>query len=265
MFIEYKGDFIMAVKKATDENIQAAELIALRQQFNSLVGQLKELELTIASTYVTKAYMNTYVEHMLGELMPVHDPFTENSSIIGYVPLDIEKVLKHFQNIGGTYAVYDYREILIDYDKAARKGNINPYIAIAQMAKETDFGRSWWSQRPRRNPAGIGVTGEKSQEEKPKDLWAFDSSENVWKKGYSFPSWEISTQAHIGHLLAYAYKDAELNDDQKYLIATDPRARFIPVAIRGKVKILKDLDGLWAVPGHFYGRSIATIANALRT
>lgn len=248
----------------TDINTLAADMIALRERVKALSNQINEFTQQVAGTYTTKAYLETYVEHMLGELIPIHDPYTENSLIIGYTPLDIEKALKHFQNIGGTYAVYDYREILVNYDKAAHKGNINPYIAIAQMCKETDFGRSWWSQRPRRNPAGIGVTGEKSRKEQDKSSWAFDNSENIWKKGYSFPSWEISAQAHIGHLLAYAYKDAELNDDQAYLVATDPRARFIANNVRGTVKTLKDLDGKWANPGLGYGRSISVLANALR-
>jgi hypothetical protein len=251
-------------KVAIDETVANAELLYLREQVATLTAQLRELEATVASTYVTKAYVQTYIDNMLGDIMPVSDPMTENTSVIGYVPLDIEKVLKRFQNIGGTYTLYDYRKILLDYDKAAEKGNINPYIAVAQMVKEADWGRSWWSQRPRRNPAGIGVTGEKSQQQQPRDTWAFDEGENIWKKGYSFPSWEVSTQAHIGHLLAYAYTDSQLNDDQKYLVATDPRAKFIPATKRGKVKLLKDLDGNWAVPGIGYGRSIATLANALK-
>ncbi len=255
----------MAKKAAVDETVANAELLYLREQVSSLATQLKELEAKVESTYVTKAYVQTYVEHMLGEVMPVEDKLTENTSVIGYVPLDIEKVLKRFQNIGGAYTLYDYRKILIAYDKAAEMGNINPYIAVAQMVKEADWGRSWWSQRPRRNPAGIGVTGEKSTKEQDKNSWAFDEGENIWKKGYSFPSWEVSSQAHIGHLLAYAYTNSELNDDQAYLVATDPRARFIPATTRGKVKLLKDLDGKWAVPGVGYGRSIATLANALRT
>lgn len=231
----------------------------------TLQEQINTLRETLESAYVTKAYMQTYIEHILGELMPIHDPLTDSSTISGYIALDIERVLKHFQNIGGTYTLNDYRKILIAYDKAAEQGNINPYIAVAQMAKETNFARSFWSQRPRRNPAGIGVTGEKSAKEQDKNTWAFDSSENVWKKGYSFISWEVSSQAHIGHLLAYIHKDTELTEAQNYLVATDPRARFIAANTRGTVKLLKDLDGKWAVPGIGYGRSIATIANALRT
>lgn len=252
-------------KVIVDETTLQAQLIALQEKVKALETLIREEIDIIKSTYATQSYVATYTEYMLGELMPVHDAFTENTSIIGYTPLDIEKVLKHFRNIGGLYTMGDYRSILMSYDKAAKQGNVNPYLAVAQMVKEADWGRSWWSQRPRRNPAGIGVTGEKSETQQDKNSWAFDSGENVWKKGYSFPSWDVSAQAHIGHLLAYAYKDTELNDEQRYLVAVDPRARFIPDSIRGKVKLLKDLDGRWAQPGVGYGRSIATLANALRT
>ena len=248
----------------TNEELEG-KITAQDAKIASLLAELNELADQIKAEYASKRYVNTYVEQMLGDIMPTDNPLVDNSNIVGYTPLDIEKVLKHFKNIGGSYTLNDYRKILTAYDKAAEKGNINPYIAVAQMVKETDWGRSWWSQRPRRNPAGIGVTGEKSSQAQDKDSWAFDSNKNEWKKGYSFPSWEVAAQAHIGHLLAYAYKDEELNDDQRYLVANDPRAKFIPKETRGRVKTLKDLDGKWAVPGVGYGKSIATLANALKT
>jgi hypothetical protein len=158
----------------------------------------------------------------------------------------------------------DWRSILKSYDDVAKQADINPYILVAQMAKETDWGRSWWSQRPRRNPAGIGVTGETSKEAYDEATWAFDSNKDEWKKGYSFKSWQIAAQAHAGHMLAYLYKDNELTDAQKVLVASDPRAKFIPEKNRGSVDILNDLDGKWASPGVGYGNSIATLANALR-
>ena len=80
----------------------------------------------------------------------------------------------------------------------------------------------------------------------------------------SFPSWEISAQAHIGHLLTYLYKQSTLTEDQVALVAIDPRSKAVSDKVRGTIKLLKDLDGKWAVPGLNYGRSIATLANALK-
>jgi len=133
------------------------------------------------------------------------------------------------------------------------------------MVKETDWTRSWWSQRPRRNPAGIGVTGATSTKEPAdKNAWQLDEDKHIWKQGYAFPDWKISAKAHIGHLLTYAYIQDALTTDQLELVASDPRSKAVSSKIRGTVKKLKDLDGKWAVPGIGYGNSIATIANALK-
>lgn len=246
------------------KGITRAEFTNLQQQVESLRALLQEQQILSESTYATRGYVQTYVEHMLGELMPADTLYTENSEIVGYVPVDIERLLKHFTNLGGTYNLWDYRVILTNYDGTCRDTDIDPYLLIAQMVKETDWCRSWWSQRPRRNPAGIGVTGEtsKTAPETNKEAWAFNGE--VWVKGYSFPSWQISSEAHAGHMCAYLYKNDELTAPQAYCLGVDPRAKFIPEKWRGSVTTLKDLDGKWAFPGIGYGRSIATIANVLK-
>jgi hypothetical protein len=68
---------------------------------------------------------------------------------------------------------------------------VDPLIAVAQLVHETADLTSWWSQRPRRNPAGIGVTGGKD----PK------TGEPL---GVRFPGWSWAVRAHVGRLLAYA-------------------------------------------------------------
>lgn len=248
-----------------DETAVTADIVSLQEQINSLLQRLEDLEQETQDKYATKAYVTEYIDRLVGDLITVSDKLTGTSLIKGYVPLDIERVLPKFVLAKATYNSNDWRSILRSYDTAAKEADLNPYILVAQMAKETDWGRSWWSQRPRRNPAGIGVTGETTKE-KPTDesAWAEDTDNNIWKKGYSFKSWEIAARAHIGHMLAYLYKDNELDSAQKLLVASDPRARFIPTDKRGSVLILNDLDGKWAVPGRGYGNSIATLANALR-
>ena len=247
----------------SDENTMRADIIALQEKLKALEARLTESDAENTARYATKQYVQTYVDTILGDIVPIHDPFTENSNIAGYEPLDVARTLKHFQNLGGSYTLADYRYILAAYDNATHQAKINPYIAIAQMVKETDWCRSWWSQRPRRNPAGIGVTGEKSNKTQDRTSWAL-REDGIWLKGYSFPDWKISAQAHVGHLLTYLHTDDTLTNEQGMLVATDPRSRFVPKEWRGKIKLLKDLDGKWAVPGQFYGRSIATIANVLK-
>lgn len=248
------------------ERVTRADIIHLQEQIDSIRALIQQTQEIIQATYATRTYVQTYTEHILGEMMPIQDPYTENTKIAGYVPLDIDRLLRHFANLGGSYTFWDYRVIITQYDMSMKLANLNPYLLIAQMVKETDWCRSWWSQRPRRNPAGIGVTGEVQKEEPlNKDAWAYRIEDQVWVKGYSFTSWQVSSQAHAGHMLAYLYKDKELDESQEYFVAVDPRAKFIPEKWRGSVKVLKDLDGKWAVPGIGYGKSIATIANVLRT
>ena len=44
---------------------------------------------------------------------------------------------------------------------------MEPVMSLAQMIHETGCLTSWWSQRPRRNPAGIGVTGRTGLDQPP--------------------------------------------------------------------------------------------------
>lgn len=233
------------------------EIATLRQHIIALEGELPD-------RYVTKSFVKMYIEQLLGDFITSSNKLTGLSIIKGYEVLDIDRIINKVPN--STYTRNDWRLILRHYDIVSKRVDINPYIVIAQVIKETDWLRSWWSQRPRRNPAGIGVTGETSTKEQNKNTWAFDSHSNTWKKGYSFSSWEISVKAHVGHMLAYMYKDNELTEEQKATIIYDPRASFIPKENRGSVVILNDLDGKWNISKTTsYGNSIAILANALRS
>jgi len=231
----------------------------MEERINSLERLVKELEAEL-HTYVSRDYLHMYLEQLLGDLIPL-EGYSENSKIVGYTPLNIDRVLRHASRAFVQYNAIDWRNILLAYDDVCKKGNIDPYIAVAQMLKETDWLRSWWSARPRRNPAGIGVTGETSLE-KPAQIkeWSL-KNDGIWIKGYSFPSWEVSAAAHIGHLLSYIYVDEALTNEQRLLTAIDPRRN--KITTRGEVKTLKDLDNKWTTT-QGYGRSIATLANAIK-
>jgi len=238
-------------------------LTLLEESLKELKQTMIEIQRTMESTYATHEYVQTYVQLMVGDSMAVHDQYTENTPIASYVPINTAQIMRHFNQAQQSYTRADWQYIVYHYDTTCKIANINPYIAIAQMVKETDFGRSWWSQRPRRNPVGLGVTGETSETEpKDKKAW-FHREDGLWVKGYSFPDWSISIQAHIGHLLTYLYEESRVRKEWKVFIDIDPRSSF--VKNRGKIKTLKDLDGIWAIPGIGYGRSISIIANVLRT
>ena len=247
-----------------DELALQAQMYELRELIGALLKRIEEHELTIESVYATKQYVQTYTELLIHDILPVDDAYTETSSIKGYKPLDIARVLKHFQNTKSEYTIGDYRYILMAYDTIAKEANINPYFAVAQMIKETDWLRSWWAARPRRNPAGLGVTGETKQSNVRLGAeWAL-RQDITYVRGYSFPDWKISAKAHIGHILGYMYSDKQLTKEQREIVIHDPRRNVIPETIRGKVTQLKDLDGKWNSGAAGYGKSIAILANVLK-
>ena len=123
---------------------------------------------------------------------------------------------------GQTAALSDeqVKDRLVFITNALDAGQPRAVIMIAQMIHETGALTSWWSQRPRRNPAGIGVTGQTRPEKPATGAWQFDEQAGIWKEGVAFPSWkDDSIPAHVGRMLAYALKDSQANDAQRALIA----------------------------------------------
>lgn len=143
----------------------------------------------------------------------------------------------------GGYTRYDVSRIVALY--FAHAGGIDPVLAIAQMAHETGNLSSWWSQRPRRNPAGIGVTG-------------------IAGAGLHFASWDLSVPAHTGRLLAYALLPDKGTAAQKRLIDSALDLRPLPARYRGCAARLAGLENTWAVPGLGYAGKLAAIATAMR-
>ena len=139
---------------------------------------------------------------------------------------------------------------------------MDPVMLLAQMIHETGCLTSWWSQRPRRNPAGIGVTGRTNPTQPATGAWAL--RDGVWAEGVSFPSWkDDSIPAHAGRLLAYALRDDQANDAQRAMIARAMGYRPLPAHFRGVAPTWRGLNGRWAVPGTTYANKIAEIANAI--
>jgi hypothetical protein len=101
--------------------------------------------------------------------------------------------------------------------------------------------------------------------------WAFDERTNVWRHGLSFPSWEVSSRAHLGRLLGYALPDDALNEVQRLLLEEALAWRQLPAALRGSAPILRLLGAShnptgqgWATPGERYGEKIAEVARAIQ-
>jgi hypothetical protein len=148
-----------------------------------------------------------------------------------------------------------------------------PLLLFSQAVAETSAEQanhqwwplsSWWSQPPRHNPAGIGVTGERTSKN-PHDAlhWQLDNRSGIWRKGRAFVDWDEAVQTHVQLLLHYALLDSEMNP-QQLALAEGYFAHTAPAIehIRGKAKTLRGLGGTWAADP-VYGTNIANIANSI--
>jgi hypothetical protein len=144
----------------------------------------------------------------------------------------------------GQYTDADVHAIVTDYYAVAPAVGLDPLLVIAQMVEETGNLTSFWSQRPRRNPAGIGVTGQPGE-------------------GVSFPDWRTASRAHTGRLLAYALPKNTENPAQATLIKEALSFRPLPDGLRGAAPTLNGLVGTWAHDPH-YAENISRVANQIR-
>jgi hypothetical protein len=139
---------------------------------------------------------------------------------------------------------------------------LDAVLLIAQMIHETGNLASWWSQRPRRNPAGIGVTGAVRGAQPPSGIW--QPRDDIWVEGVAFESWkDHAIPSHAGRLLAYALPAGQGTPAQQQLIAQALAIRPLPAAFRGAATRLQGLNGRWAWPGLFYAQKLAALANTL--
>lgn len=201
--------------------------------------------------------------------------YTENTPIIGGMP---GAPADHVARIilmrpTGEYTEQDLRTIIIPaYYRICLEVSIDPVLAIAQMLHETGNLTSFWAARPRRNPAGIGVTGQVQPAQPPDTAaWAFDPTDQLWRFGVSFATWEQDAiPAQIGRLLAYALPRGSETDLQRTWIERGLKYRPLPDRMRGSAPTLKQLGKVhnptgngWASPGTEYGARIAATANRL--
>jgi hypothetical protein len=170
------------------------------------------------------------------------------------------------------YTSDDVITIVNIYQRIGDAVGIDWFLAIAQMAHETGSLTSWWSQRPRRNPAGIGVTGawrpglpDGSQGPAPGPAWVWNDTLKRWLEGLAFATWASdAVPAHLGRLLAYALPAGHGDAAQQALIAQALGYRSLPASHRGIAPTILGLNGRWAVPGTQYGQRIMALAEAMR-
>ena len=128
------------------------------------------------------------------------------------------------------------------YEEAEREG-IRPDIALCQAIKETGyFGYGGDVLPSQNNFCGLGATGNHV-------------------RGAEFATPRLGVRAHIQHLLAYASERIPSTPIE------DPRYQHIlknRPEIHGHLQKWIDLNGVWAVPGTFYGQDILKIWQAAK-
>lgn len=197
-------------------------------------------------------------------ILHVNTNYSEKSLTMNTSSVDSEKLTNYIRGAREfkNYTVYDVGLILSYYYKYCNQVGVDYVFAISQMLHETGWLNSWWANRPRRNPAGIGVTGQTTTTNPHDDEnWA-QIGPNSWARGQSFRSWDIAVQNHISRLLCYALNDNEMTPEQlAFSEICGAKARL--QRVRGVAKIWEGFNGTWAVPGKTYAQRIATIANSL--
>ena len=144
----------------------------------------------------------------------------------------------------GKYSDADVRDILGKYTTTCKAAGLDPLLVVSQMVLETGNLMSDWSQAPRRNPAGIGVTGKPGA-------------------GVSFSNWDKAVRAHVGRLLAYALPKDSGTPAQRKLIDEALKVRPLPENRLGCAPTLKGLAGTWATDPK-YADKISGVANEIR-
>lgn len=213
------------------------------------------------------------------------DPITAHSPILAGPRASIAQMVSYIlSRRHGEYTHYDIEKIIIPtYWDVATSVYVDPLGAVAQMIHETGNMTSFWASRPQRNPAGIGVNGEHSQDAQTGD-WSYNSQRRRWERGLSFASWKDGVRAQVGRLLAYAVTDDYLADDvgmplavrdlrrrQRELVQYALNQRDLPPKMRGSAPTYLQLGkahnptGMgWAAPGDQYAEKIADIGRAIQ-
>jgi hypothetical protein len=199
---------------------------------------------------------------------PVPTPIPGDVPILGISNGTVEQAIAWIApRADESYSDDAIREIVQAYQSIGTNVGMDWFVALAQMCHETGHLTSFWSQRPQRNPAGIGVTGV-WQNDQPADTngWAYNTQRSRWERGLSFASWAgEAIPAHLGRLLAYALTDQQANPTQLQLIQYALSFRGITNTNRGVAPTWVGLNGRWAVPGTTYGQTLLALAEKMRT
>lgn len=264
--VEMVGDFDEKRPDGPTWQHTRAVLSGLRARIGRPLGTV----LSFHRDYSTKSCPGHAVtrDWVLGQLAPANPTIltTPDSPILGPASGTPEAAIVYLSARSTQYEPGDIATIVTAYQREGRAAGVDWFLALAQCAHETGNLTSWWCGRPHRNPAGLGVTGEKVRMAKrPGVDWAGPNLAGYWERGLSFARWNPdAVRAHLGRLLAYALPAGEGTPAQRDMIADALSLRPLPASYRGAAPTLRGLDGRWNAAVTGYPARVAAVANRMR-
>src|SRR6478735_1199660 len=111
--------------------------------------------------------------------------FKSSDPIMGKTRGSVEICYAHAQKIGAK-RLPEVKKLIDEYYRLGPIVGIDAYVMYVQAVHETgDFGLGWWNDRL--NPAGIGITGDSSQ----------NNASRTWTSGTE------AAKSHVAHMLMY--------------------------------------------------------------
>lgn len=224
----------------------AAQLAACAwqiEQWRSAYGNLVLLHHRDIDTQGKTDPRGITIDDILQHYIPPIQPVTRDSLIVSPPRADVNTCIRAIQRRGTdkTYTDADVKLISLAYFTQCGRIGIDPVVALGHMILETINLRSWWSLRPRRNPASIGVTGA-SETSKPDGHWS-QAPDGRWIEGMSFPTWERhAIPAHLARLVALAVPESQMTANQRDLVASHQRyVSLLPSTSLGRTSTIGDL------------------------
>lgn len=286
--IEVVGDF-QATPMRADQLQLLTDVAAALHRYAGIVGGInahRDCDWRTCpgdAAYAQKSQIQLLLAEKLAALPAPSAPrYTELSPLLGTGRASAERIMQLLlaknTDPKAEYQEPAIREIVGAYVEICARAGLNSDLVLAQMIHETNWLRSFFAARPRRNPAGIGVTGDKRPgnypQPQPAALWHLDATDPavpIWRLGLAFPTWaQHAIPAHVGRLLAWILPLGVGSPEQLALRSQGLAARALPSVCFGSVTTLKDLGKVhnrsgygWADDGKLYGQMIAKIATSL--
>lgn len=136
---------------------------------------------------------------------------TESSPLLAVAqPWEVDRLAAHATRIAAKMATdltlgrpERAAALVRYYDGLCRGVGLDTVLAVCQTFHETGFWSSWWFRSPRRNPAGIGVTGAVKPQPVPGGQWQ-QRPDGQWGKGHAFPTYASAAMSHVHGLALWA-------------------------------------------------------------